>query len=63
MKIQMKVAQYIADNGIKQTFISEKTGIPNNTLSTILTGKRKMSADEFVEIVIALGVDANFFIS
>lgn len=63
MKIQMKIAKYIIDNGIKQKFISEKTGIPNNTLSTILNGKRKMSADEFVEIVIALNVDANFFIN
>lgn len=63
MKIYQKVDKYIVNNGIKQKFISEKTGIPENTLSMILNGKRKMDADEFVEIIIALGVDANYFIS
>lgn len=63
MKIYQKVSQYIIENGIKQKFISEKTGIAENTLSMILNGKRKMDADEFVEIIIALGVDANYFIS
>ncbi len=63
MKVYQKVSQYIIENGIKQKFISEKTGIAENTLSMILNGKRKMDADEFVEIIIALGVDANYFIS
>ena len=63
MKVYQKIAQYIADQGIKQKFISDKTGIPENVLSMILNGKRKMDADEFVEIVIALNVDANTFIN
>ncbi len=63
MKVYQKVSQYIIENGIKQKFISEKTGIAENTLSMILNGKRKMDANEFVEIIIALGVDANYFIS
>lgn len=63
MKVYQKVALYIAENGIKQKFISDKTGIPENILSMILNGKRKMDADEFVEIIIALNVDANCFIS
>ena len=63
MKVYQKVSKYIIENGIKQKFISEKTGIAENTLSMILNGKRKMDADEFVEIIIALGVDANYFIS
>lgn len=63
MKVYQKVALYISKNGIKQKFISDKTGIPENVLSMILNGKRKMDADEFVEIVIALNVDANKFIN
>lgn len=63
MKIYQKIAKYIADNGIKQIYVSEKTGIPENTLSMILNGKRKMEADEFVEIIVALNVDANHFIN
>lgn len=63
MKIYQKVAKYIDENGIKQKFISDKTGIPENTISMILNGKRKMDADEFVEIILSLGVDANYFIT
>ena len=63
MKVYQKVANYIVENGIKQKFISDKTGIPENTLSMILNGKRKMDADEFIEIILALGVDANYFIN
>lgn len=62
MEVYQKIAKHIKENGIKQKFISEKTGISENTLSMILNGKRKMEADDFVEIVIALGVDANYFI-
>ena len=40
MKVYQKVSQYIIENGIKQKFISEKTGIAENTLSMILNGKR-----------------------
>ncbi len=63
MKTYQKISLYINENGIKQRFISDKTGIPENILSMILNGKRKMDADEFVEIILALGVDANFFIN
>ena len=63
MKVYQKLADYILKNGIKQKFISTKTGIPENILSMILNGKRNLSADEFVEIVIALNTDANTFIA
>lgn len=63
MKVYQKVALYISENGIKQKFISDKTGISENILSMMLNGKRKMDADEFVEIIIALNVDANRFIN
>ena len=63
MKVFQKMSEYINSNGIKQKYISEKTGIPENVISMILNGKRKMDADEFVEIVIALNLDANYFIN
>lgn len=63
MKVYQKVALYITEKGIKQKFVSDKTGISENTLSMMLNGKRKMDADEFVEIIIALNVDANYFIT
>lgn len=63
MKVFEKVSKYINDNGIKQRYVSEKTGIPENILSAILNGKRKMEADEFINIVIAIGVEPNYFIN
>ena len=63
MKVYQKISNYIEKNGIKRKFIAEKTGIPENVLSMILNGKRKLTADEFVEIVIALKTDANQFIN
>lgn len=63
MKVYQKMSEYINSNGIKQKYISEKTGIAENVISMILNGKRKMDADEFVEMVIALKLDANYFIN
>lgn len=62
MKVYERVNKYLKENGIKQNFLSEKTGIPENTLSMILNGKIKLDADKFVEIITALGVDPNEFI-
>ena len=63
MKVYQKISKYIADNGIKQSFISEKTGIQPSKLSMILNGKIRLEADDFVEIILVLGVDANYFIN
>lgn len=57
------IEAYLKENGIKQKFISEKTGIPENTLPMTLQGKRKMDADEFIKIVLALNLDANYFMN
>lgn len=63
MTIQNKVAKYVADNGIKQTFISDKTGLDKNVVSGILTSKRKMSVDEFELFCRALKVLPGDFIN
>lgn len=63
MKVYQKINQYISENGIKQKYISEKCGIAENVLSMILNGKRKLDADEFVEIILVLGVEPNYFIN
>lgn len=58
MKIYERLNKYIKDNGIKQSFISEKTDIPVNTLSMILNGKIKLDADRLEDILLALNLDA-----
>lgn len=62
MRVYQKIKKYLEENGIKQKFLSDKTGIPENTLSMMLNGSRKIDADELVKIVISLNLDANYFI-
>lgn len=62
MRVYQKIKKYLEENGIKQKFLSDKTGIPENTLSMMLSGSRKIDADELVKIVISLNLDANYFI-
>lgn len=59
MKIFERLNKYIKENGIKQSFISEKTNIPVNTLSMILNGKIKLDADRLEDILLALNLNAN----
>ena len=61
MVVQSKVAQYLEEQGIKQSWLAQKTGLTDNMISGILNGKRKMSADEFVCICKALGKNPNDF--
>ena len=61
MVVQSKVAQYLEGQGIKQSWLAQKTGLTDNMISGILNGKRKMTADEFVRICKAIGKNPNDF--
>lgn len=61
MEVQERIASYIADNGIKQAFIVEKTGYSKDIVSAILNSRRKMSADEYEKFCIALNREPNDF--
>lgn len=62
MEIGLKIAQYLKDNGIKQRFLSEKTGIPESVISDICLGNRKrIDAVELFKICKALNVDMMTF--
>ncbi len=59
----VKLKRYIEQSGIKQKFISEKTGIPEPTLSLILNGKRKCEVGEYASICNILGVEFQYFVT
>lgn len=61
MDVQSRISEYIKQMGIKQVTICEKTGIPKDALSATLNNKRKMSADEFEKICIAIEKSPNDF--
>ena len=61
MNVQGRVSDYVLNNGIKQSFIVEKTGLSKDVISAILNKRRKMSADEFEAICRALNKTPNDF--
>lgn len=59
--IATNIKKYLKSKGIKQSFISEKTGIPLVTLNAALNGNRKIQVDEYFSICDVLNVDLDFF--
>lgn len=55
-KICTFLSDYANAKGIKQTYISQKTGIPVDTISRIFNGKRKILANEFIQICSVLEI-------
>ena len=62
--IGLRIGQYLKENGIKQAYLVEKTGIPAYAISDICTGDRKsIDVLAYYKICKALGVDLMTFIS
>lgn len=45
-----RILQYIKNKGIKQNFISQKTGMNDSTLSAKLNGKTRLTVDD-IELI------------
>lgn len=58
-----RIKTYLLEHGIKQSFLSEKTGIANDVLSKILLGTRKLDVIEYAHICRALKVTYDTFIT
>lgn len=59
--IREKVVDYIRDKGIKQSRLSEKTGISTAALSSIMNLKRDIEVDEYCAICKALDLSLDYF--
>ena len=59
--IAKAIATYVKDHGIKQAYISNKTGLSKHAVSCALNGKRKLSVEEYEVICRALNVSYDFF--
>lgn len=55
------IKQYLADNGIKQTFLATKLNVPDSKISDILAGVQKINAIDYYLICKALRVEMEFF--
>ena len=62
MCVGQKIKDYLENNGISQTFVSNKTGIPVQKLNLSLNGNRKLQFDEYELICGALSVGVDKFL-
>lgn len=61
--VAQNLKAYIVDKGIKQRTIAARAGMTEQILSDILTGRRRLLADEFINICSVLGRAPEDFIS
>ena len=57
-----RIRNHIKNKGIKQKFISQKTGMKNSTLSAKLNGKAKLTADDLELICWAIECSPSQFL-
>ncbi|MBQ6832854.1 MAG: helix-turn-helix transcriptional regulator [Lachnospiraceae bacterium] len=58
----LKIRAYMDTKGIKQTYLSDKTGLPIQTVNAILNGNRKIEAVEYYAICQALERPLEYFL-
>ncbi len=56
-----KIKNHMEERGIKQTFLSEKTGIKPQIINAILNGNRKIETNEYFAICKALEKPLEYF--
>lgn len=57
-----RIKNYLNDNGIKQIFLAEKTGLSPNAISDICNHDRKIDVIEYAKICKALNVPLDTFL-
>lgn len=56
-----RIKEYLKENGIKQAFLVEKTGLTNCQISDICNNDRKLDCVEYYKICKALSLPLNYF--
>lgn len=62
MEIRQRIRACINDRGIKQYVIAKKAGFSPKQFSAMMTGKRKIYAEDLGPICVALNVSVGEFI-
>lgn len=57
-----RIKTYLNDNGIKQNFLAEKTGLSPNAISDICIHDRKIDCIEYYKICKALNLPLEYFL-
>ena len=61
MSIEQAIREYLESHGIKQTFVSGQCGWTKQKTNAIVTGKKRILADEYGAICEAVGVPYDYF--
>lgn len=61
MSVVGELREYMKENKLKQTVISEKCGWSKQKTSVIIRGKQRMTAEDLAAICDALGVPYDYF--
>lgn len=61
MNIERAIQEYLRSHGIKQVFIAEQCGWTKQKVNSIVTGKRKVTAEDCGAICDAVGVPYDYF--
>lgn len=60
--IGAKIKEYLSENGIKQSFLAERTGLTPSQVSDICIHDRKIDCIEYYKICKALNVELEYFL-
>lgn len=55
-ELRRRVKDHLKDFGIKQSWLADKTGLANSTISMFLSGETGLSADNETKIIEVLGL-------
>ncbi|NCA68370.1 MAG: XRE family transcriptional regulator [Clostridia bacterium] len=61
MAVNRKINEYLANRGIKQSFMAAKMGVSSAKISNLLSGKQKFTAEEFLMACDILNLDPKTF--
>jgi len=56
-----KIKSFAEEKGLKFSTIADRAGIPTNTFSAMINGKRRITAEEYFSICEALEVSVTYF--
>ena len=57
-----RIKKYLDDNGIKQTFLAQKSGLTDSIISDICIHDRKIDCIEYYRICKALNLPLDYFL-
>ena len=60
--VGIRIKEYLNANGIKQSFVAEKTGLSATVISDICSGNRKIDVVEYYKICKALDLPLEYFL-